>query len=324
MRGMIDRNFGLHPSLIRGDPCAAFRCFWAGRHARGGGSGVLSFWVRESPPPVEWSADLQTVADGGNHFALDLYGKLAEKEKGNVFFSPYSVHTASRHDRRWRRGKTREQMVKVLHLPAEEEKMLAAGDVGRYYAHPRRAFQLSVANSIWGRKDYGWRPEFLGIQKTRFGTELQHADFAADPEHERERINRWVEKKTRNRIKELLVPGQSHSTDHDGPGQCHLLQGEVGPEFDKEGHAMFPFHLANDSIVKVPMMHTDTECGYAQRDGLSLVELPYKGGELSMVVILPQFPDGLPALEKQLDAADSRELARRTNRAARFAAAVQD
>ena len=36
----------------------------------------------------------QTVADGGNHFALDLYGKLAEKEKGNVFFSPYSVHTA--------------------------------------------------------------------------------------------------------------------------------------------------------------------------------------------------------------------------------------
>ena len=190
--------------------------------------------------------------------------------------------------------------MKVLHLPAEEEKMLAAGDVGRYYAHPRRAFQLSVANSIWGRKDYGWRPEFLGIQKTRFGTELQHADFAADPEHERERINRWVEKKTRNRIKELLVPGQITPQTTMVLANAIYFKGKWVTEFDKERTRDVPFHLANDSIVKVPMMHTDTKCGYAQRDGLTLVELPYKGGELSMVVILPQFPDGLPALEKKL------------------------
>ena len=53
------------------------------------------------PPPTEWSADMQTVAEGNNRFALELYGKLTEAEKGkNLFFSPYSIHTALGIDRK--------------------------------------------------------------------------------------------------------------------------------------------------------------------------------------------------------------------------------
>src|SRR5438067_2288799 len=46
-----------------------------------------------SPPPP-WTEDMQAIADGNNRFAIDLYAKLRETEKGNLFFSPYSVHTA--------------------------------------------------------------------------------------------------------------------------------------------------------------------------------------------------------------------------------------
>src|SRR5262245_18203104 len=94
------------------------------------------------PPPVKWSADLQAVADGHNRFTLDLYAKLREKEKGNIFFSPYSIHTALAMTATGAKGNTRDEMVKVLHLPAD--KMLASGDIGRYYTHPRKAFELSV------------------------------------------------------------------------------------------------------------------------------------------------------------------------------------
>jgi hypothetical protein len=37
------------------------------------------------PPPVEWSADLQTIADSSSRFALDLYRQLKEKP-GNASF----------------------------------------------------------------------------------------------------------------------------------------------------------------------------------------------------------------------------------------------
>jgi predicted dehydrogenase len=77
---------------------------------------------------------MQAVADGNNKFALDLYAKLREPEKGNLFFSPYSAHTALAMTATGARGTTRDQMVKVLHLPADEQKALASGDLGRLVA----------------------------------------------------------------------------------------------------------------------------------------------------------------------------------------------
>src|SRR5205814_1346233 len=54
--------------------------------------------------------------------------------------------------------------------------------------------------------------------------------------------------------------------------------------------------------MQVPMMYGEVKCGYAEDNGIRMVELPYKGDELSMVVILPKFPDGIPAIEKELAA----------------------
>ena len=88
-------------------------------------------------------------------------------------------------------------MLKVLHLP-DDDRMLASGDLGRFYAHPRKDFELSVANALWGQKGFPWRPEWLDMQKARFGSAFHEADFRADPEGERQRINRWVEEKTRD------------------------------------------------------------------------------------------------------------------------------
>src|SRR4051794_5665106 len=94
------------------------------------------------PPPPPWSDDMQAVADGGNRFALDLYARLRE-EPGNLFLSPYSVHAALAMTADGANGTTRDQMLKVLHLPAEREKALAAGDLGRYYAAGGRPYELA-------------------------------------------------------------------------------------------------------------------------------------------------------------------------------------
>ena len=153
--------------------------------------------------PPAWSDDMQAVADGNNQFALELYGKL-RGEKGNIIFSPYSVHIALAMTATGAKGTTREQMVKVLHLPTDDAKALAAGDLGRFYAQPRKTYELAVANALWGQKGRPWRADFLTIQKDRYGAGFQEADCAANPDTERQRINRWVEEKTRDRIQLLI------------------------------------------------------------------------------------------------------------------------
>jgi serpin B len=244
---------------------------------------------------------MQTISDGSNRFALDLYGKLREKP-GNLFFSPYSIHAALAMTADGANGTTRDQMVKVLHLPADREKALAAGDLGRFYAAGGRDYELSVANALWGQKGFRWRPEFLARQNERFGAGFNEADFARDPEAERVRINGWVEDKTRDKIKELLQPGIITSQTTMVLTNAIYFKGQWAEQFDKRKTRDGEFRLADGKTVSVPLMHHSGTYRHGDFDGTQVLEMPYKGGDLSMVVILPEKPDGLSALEKQLTA----------------------
>lgn len=259
--------------------------------------------VRQAPPPVEWSADMQTVADGNNRFTVDLYRQLAadEANKGkNLFFSPYSVHTALAMTTTGARGATRDQMVKTLHLPNDDAKMFASGDLGRFYDHPRKDYELAVANALWGCKDFPWRPEFLDVQKKRFGARFREADFRNNPDGERDRINKWVEEQTRERIKELLLQGQVTNKTKMVLVNAIYFKGQWVTAFDPKKTRPDLFECDDNTRVEVPMMHTRGKFGYTRLDGVEVAELPYKGDELSMVVILPDRKDDLASVEKKL------------------------
>jgi serpin B len=61
-----------------------------------------------------------------------------------------------------------------------------------------------------------------------------------------------------------------------------------------------PFYLLGGGEVTVPMMRQTESFGYAEGDGYQAVELPYDGGELSMVILLPQ-AGNFGAFENSLD-----------------------
>ncbi len=252
-----------------------------------------------APQAVEWSKDVAAASDGNNRFALDLYAQL-RAQKGNLFVSPYSVHAALGMTASGARGATRDELLDALRLSKEGDAALAVGDMGRYYTAPRKDVKLSVANAIWAKQGYNWRPEFRDIQEKRFGSGLKDADFVRQPDAERARINKWVEDQTNNRIKNLLQPA------HITPNTTMVLvnaiyfKGNWKTQFDKKKTRDAVFHTADDKRVDVPMMFADMKCGYARFEDVSMVELPYAGGELSMVVLLPRMPDGLPKLEEKL------------------------
>jgi serpin B len=242
---------------------------------------------------------MRAVADGNNRFAFDLFARL-RTEPGNLFFSPYSIHAALAMTADGANGATRDEMTKVLHLPADRAKGLAAGDLGRFYTRPGRPYELAVANALWGQKGFSWRPEFLARQKQRFGAGLEEVDFAADPGAALRRINAWAAENTRGKVPTVLGPGDVTPLTRMVLANAIYFKSDWDVKFDKAATADAPFLLADGGRATAPLMHQEAEHRYAEGDGFQVLELLYKGGDLGMVVVLPRKPDGLPAVEKQI------------------------
>jgi serpin B len=64
-----------------------------------------------------------------------------------------------------------------------------------------------------------------------------------------------------------------------------------------------PFHIRGGAPANVPMMQKmDSHFGYAKREGFAAVSLPYVGGKLQFLVLIPDEVNDLPALESKLTA----------------------
>jgi len=244
-----------------------------------------------------------TIADASNRFGFDLYGRIRAKE-GNLFFSPSSISNCLAMAYAGARGQTATEMAKVLHTslgPAP----LAAGwaSLNKDLASVAdKGFELSVANALWGQKGYGFLPDYLALVKTGFGAGFEELDFAADADGARQTINKSVEKLTREKIKDLIGPGMLSPATRMVLTNAIYFKGAWAVPFIKDLTKEEDFTVGPDKKVRVPMMALTESFQFADAGDCLALALPYKGGAVAMVVLLPKKPDGLADLEKGLTA----------------------
>jgi serine protease inhibitor len=255
---------------------------------------------------AEPKADRTALVAGNNDFAFDLYGKLAAQE-GNLFLSPYSISTALGLADAGARGATAEEMAKALHFTLEPQRLNAAfGDLQKELNgdSKNRRFQLNVANALWGQKGYGFLPEYVQLARDDYGAAVKEVDFQGNAEKARQTINGWVEEQTQDKIKELLQPGVIMPDTRLVLTNAIYFKAAWLHPFNEKQTKKEDFRLPGDKKAgDVPLMHQNEDYAYYEDDALQMVTLPYEGGELSMVVLLPKKVDGLPDLEKSLSAA---------------------
>ena len=258
------------------------------------------------------------VAEGNASFACGLYKALAAKD-GNLFFSPHSVSTALAMTRAGAAGETGRQMDAVLGTPRVAtdrdrdyrgliQALAAPGTVTEYSEDGSRkpvpAYDLSVANAVWSQKGWVYKDLFRTVVREVYGAELGEIDFA-DPVAARAAINRWVAEKTKDRIQDIVPEGMP------SPATRMVLANAIHfkaawPEAFTEGlTADGPFHVGPGVAAKTvtaKMMKATRKYGFAETPDARLLEMPYRGGETSMVILLPKEADGLPAATEHLDA----------------------
>ncbi len=253
------------------------------------------------------STNQHAVAEAGNHFAFGLYERLQTGHDGNLFFSPASLSSALAMTYAGARGQTAEEMARVLHFRLPMEKLHPAfGDLRRGWdaRDDEQGDRLSEANRLWGQRGLSFSPEFLAVTREHYGAELAQVDFAGQTEQARQRINAWVDERTQGKIRELIAPGVLGAATRLVLTNAIDFKGRWTEPFRKELTRAAPFHISAGQQADVPLMYQQGDFTYWAGDGLKVLELPYTDGDLAMLVLLPDAPDGLSALEARLTAAN--------------------
>jgi serpin B len=249
------------------------------------------------------NSDVKAAAQSNNQFAFDLY-KQSKEPIANQIFSPVSISTGLAMISAGAKGETKKQMAQVLHLDLPDPNVQAGfGALNAILNAPSKNYRLNMANRLWGQKGFSFEAPFVKSMTENYGVELGIVDFA-EPEQTRQTINEWTAEHTGGKIRELLPLGLLHGNIRFVLTNASYFKGTWQYRFTKEATRDAPFHDLKNREVKVPMMNQTGAFQYSENADLQVLELPYVGGELSMVILLPRKADGLSALEKKLTTRD--------------------
>jgi serpin B len=238
----------------------------------------------------------QPVANpsGDDQFAFDLYARHAV-DAGNVFYSPYSMSTALSMVYEGARGGTADEMRTVLHLSTDDAARRAGilQDIMTINA-PGKAYALDTANALWAQKDFAFQDAYVQLVRQVYSGEARELDFINAAEPSRITINGWVAQQTRDKIRDLIPPKGVDASTRLVITNAVYFKGAWEETFSKKLTRPEDFWTTPERAVKAELMSQEHDFDYMENDLVQMIDLPYEGGDLSMVVVLPRKND--PAL----------------------------
>jgi serpin B len=253
-------------------------------------------------------SDQSQAARGNNAFAIELYGQL-HKRSNNLFFSPESISTVLAMVYAGARADTAAQMAKTLHFTLPPDRLHSAMGVllrDRNGAHD--GYQLKEANALWVQTSYALLPEFVKLNKDNYIAGPNQVDFQGATEVSRQKINKWVEQRTEDKVRELLLRGSVGSDTRLVLTNAIYFKGNWEEQFKKEATKNEDFRLSATRSIKRPLMHMTKGFNYFDGGSFQALEIPYKNKSLSMIILLPKAIQGLSALEQSLAPAKLQQL----------------
>ncbi|KAM4790836.1 leukocyte elastase inhibitor [Cyanocitta cristata] len=253
------------------------------------------------------SITMENLPTANSRFALDLLRRFSEANPtGNVFFSPVSISAALAMVLLGAKGNTEAQVLKTLHLDKVEDVhsrfQALTMDINRSNA----PYLLRLASRLFGEKSYSFLPDFLTNTQKLYGADLATVDFLQACDKARKEINQWVEEKTEGKIPDLLSEGSVDSMTKLVLVNAIYFKANWAEKFQEADTTDAPFRLNKNERRTVKMMYQKKKFnfGYIPEEKIRVLELPYDGRELSMVILLPDDTEedstGLQKMEKQL------------------------
>ncbi|KAM4841069.1 serpin B8-like isoform 1-T2 [Thomomys bottae] len=245
---------------------------------------------------------MDDVQEANGSFAIKLFKVLGEEDKSrNIFFSPISVFSSMSMVFLGTRGNTATQMSQALCLERAEDVhrgfQLFLSDVNK----TDEENLLRMANRIFGEETCDFLSSFKESCQKFYQAGLEELSFVKESEDCRKHINAWVSEKTEGKISELLGPGSVGSQTKMVLVNAVYFKGKWKEQFDRKHTRDMLFKTKQEKkTVKMMFKKAKFKMGDIPELHSQVLELPYAGEDLSMIILLPDSDTDLEVVEEAL------------------------
>jgi len=256
------------------------------------------FFLYPYPPNEPPKADdvgstpqgIAEVVSANNNFTFDLYTKLGKTEDGNIFYSPYSISAALAMTYEGAKEQTADEIKSVFHFPEASALRPNFAAIYNTINQGSQDYALSTGNALWTQKTFPFLEEYKTLVENYYGGKAADLDFVNETEKSRQTINSFIAAQTNNKITELIPQGLLNTMTRLVLTNAIYFKGTWKWEFDKSKTYQEAFNVTPTDVVQTQMMHmnpTKTTFNYVKTNDLQVLEMPYKGDNLSMFILLP-------------------------------------
>ncbi|KAH8009656.1 hypothetical protein HPB51_018953 [Rhipicephalus microplus] len=239
---------------------------------------VTIIWLAVVPATVVSAPE--AVSRATNELGMVLYRKVAETDPkdSNIFLSPVSVAAILGMVQLGARGRTRQQINAALAGGTDSNRLISSGDdddlaagFGELFKdlNAEKGYELRIASAVFLAAGLPIFERYKRDLEKHFASGVYSANFANNAREAADDVNAWTED-------------------------------TITGEFFNEG---------GSRAVAVPMMRQKGEFVYALSESLDahILELPYVGDRVDLVIVLPRRKDGLAELERKFSLEAARQ-----------------
>jgi len=248
------------------------------------------------------------LTEEGQAFGMEIFSLInaEEKEAENIVISPLSLNIALAMAWNGAKDETKQAIQKAMGMSDYPEE-----NVNDYFKKLKETLlktdpttKLSLANSIWTRKDFPVKESFYDINRKWYDAKVSELDFN-DPAA-KDIINQWCSDNTNGLIKEMIESIPDDVIMYLMNALYFKGEWSKGHAFPKSGTTNENFFMQGDygKPIDIKMMSQKTEQPYYSDEYLASTSLPYGNGAYKMAFILPNINQSFDEMLNKLKQPD--------------------
>ena len=231
------------------------------------------------------------VTTANNQFAIAMYRQIngqTGQADDNVFFSPYSLSTAMAMLYAAAEGETKAQIQKTFYYPLMDILNPNSAALYNQFNKPNPDYKLATVNDLWMQQGLTPTKSYVDTVQRYYGGQVTTLDFEGSPDPSRLIINKKIAQHTNQLIPKLLPKGSIKPITVAVLTNAVYFKGDWEMPFNVQITSEQPFYNHVGTSPNIKLMQLQESFGYIEDKQVQVVQLPYKGDDLSMLVILPK------------------------------------